>query len=403
MRLLRDVREVARGGLRRIGPAFGRSSPEIDDEESDAGSGSCGGVQRRPLSGCGGRCGVFRGAGELHAARSDPRLLVQQVAGRYGLRARLRAVHARKAGRRLTAPRVGVVTALTRAFCLAVSAGCAAPQAESVVLRGSDRVVGRAALGSDIAMLTNEPALIRIHATSGELSRHSIRGRDGAKPGLWGLGAIGDALYSVADFKRLVRIESGDAGFQTRDVAQLDHAAGNVLDAPSGMFGQRVVDEPGRPVAARLDGDGKFHPIDAPARVSMGLARAEEGLLHLLTCSVPPRAICWMPGSNDILALDDSGLRHLATLHAVPRIAPTLLIARPTARAIQDALWMSDDLLVVLFQDGGDAGTVMASFDRSGRMVQRIRSLQPLRLLVAEAEGAVLAITREGTLARVAR
>lgn len=403
MRLLRDVREVARGGLRRIGPALGRPSPEIDDEESAVGSGSGGGLQCRTVSGRGGRGRVFRDAGELHAAGGNARLLVQPVAGRSGLRARLRGVHARKAGWRLAGSRVSVLAALTRAFCVAASAGCASPQAESVVLRGADRVVGRAAVGVDIAMLTSEPALLRINPQSGEVARYPILGRDRSKPKLWGLGAIDDGLYSVADFKRLVRLETTGAGIEARDVADLEYAAGNLLDAPSGMFAQRVVDAPGQPIAARLDAAGKAQPIRAPVRVSMGLARAEEGLLHLLTCSVPPRAVCWMPGSNDILALDDTGLRHLSTLHAVPRIAPTLLIARPTARAIQDALWTSDDLLMVLFQDGGNAGTVMASFDRSGRMVQRLRSGQPLRLLVAEREGAVLAITREGTLTEAAR
>jgi hypothetical protein len=298
---------------------------------------------------------------------------------------------------------VGVLAALTRAFSIAVCAGCVTPQAEPVVLVGPDRVAGRASLGSQVVLLTTEPALLHISPDSAQLARHAIAGRDRSKPKLWGLGAIDGTLYSIADFRRLVRFEATDAGFEVRDVAQLDRAVGNMVDTPAGIAVQRAVDAPGEPIAAGLGARGDFNVISAPLRGAMGLARAEEGLMHLLTCSVPPSAICWMPGSNELLAIDDRGIRHLATLHSVPRIAPRLLIARPTARAIQDALWIDEKLFAVLFQDGVSEASVLAEFNPSGAMVRVLAPSQPLRLLVANGSAGLLAVTQAGSLIRVPR
>ncbi len=310
-------------------------------------------------------------------------------------------MHAREAGRRLTASWVSVLAALTRAFCIAACAGCAAPQAETVVLRGSDRVVGRAALGSQVVILTTEPALVRISPESGEVSRHPIAPQDRSGPKLWGLGAVDQTLYSVADFKRLVRLEIVPAGFHPRIVAPFDHAVGNMIDTPGGMAVQRVVDDAGQPIAAAVNVRGEFETMAAPMRVAMGLARAEEGLMHLLACSVPPRVLCWMPGANVLLAVDDRGIRPVVTLAAVPRIAPGLLIARPTARAIQDALWISDDAVVVLFQDGEASASRLGEFDLSGRLRRELAPSEPLRLLVSQGASGILAITPSGRLTKV--
>ena len=292
---------------------------------------------------------------------------------------------------------------LTRVFCVAACAGCAAPTAETVVLRGADRVIGRAALGQQVVMLTNEPALIRIDAESGRSTRQAVAGPDRAKPRLWGLGQIAGGLYSINEFKRLVRLDISASGVEARDVAQLARAAGNLIDTPSGMAVQFAADDPGEPIAAGLDQAGYLAAISAPARVPLGLQRAEEGLLHLLTCSAPPRVLCWTPGSNALLAADDRGIQPLVTIEVIPRIAPTLLIARPTARAIQDALWLGDDLVAVLFQDGDAAGTVLAEFNLAGRMVRQLQPQQPVRLLVSATRGGMLAITESGLLTQVSR
>lgn len=296
-----------------------------------------------------------------------------------------------------------MLAALTRAFCVAACAGCAAPHAEVVALRASERVIGRAALGGQVVMLTSAPALVAITPDSGEVSRRALAGRDRTAPKLWGLGEVDDALYSVSGFKRLVRLDVSQSGIDARLGMEIARSIGNLVDTQAGMAAQLAVGEPGMPMALAIDQRGHLEEMNAPPRVSFGLARAEESLLHLLTCSVPPRVLCWTPGSNGLLSFDDGGLRSLVTLEAIPRIAPALMLARPGARSIQDALWIDDGLMAVLFQDGDDSGPLLAEFNMAGRMLRRLAPAQPLRVLVAARAGRIIAVTQSGVLIEVSR
>lgn len=399
MRRLHSECEVARGGLRRNRPAWRRPSPEFDHEESVHRSVPGGGGQRRSDDGTG---RLFRGPGGLLSACRGTRLVGQPVAGWSRLRARLRRVHPHQAGWRLTTARVSVIGALTRTLLVTLSAGCTPGPTPAVVLLDSEKVAGRARQASQTILLTTAPALVVASDDGRRVSRFSLEGRTRAGTKLWGLGELDGALYSVSGFNDFVRIKV-DAGAATIDAAgRAAKPIGNVLDTAKGMAAQLAVDERASPLVWSIDSTGALSPLASPMRVRMGLSRAEEGLLHLLTCSAPPRALCWLPGSNQLLAFGEKGLALLAVLDSVQRIAPASLLDRPQSRSVHDALWLSPDTLAVAFDDERGR-SVVGEFTSHGRMIRELASPAPVRLFLAAADDRIVAVSRSGHVMAVPR
>lgn len=279
--------------------------------------------------------------------------------------------------------------------------GCATPPEAAAVLNETERVVGRAALSDQVVLLTNRPALVMIRPASGGIQRVPIGGRSGAR--LWGLGEAGRALYSIADFSDLVRLTVDASVVRVEQVAQPSPRVGNLLDSATGMIAQHAVDEPGTPMVWELDASGRLSGMRAPRRVSLGLARAEESLLHLLSCSVPPRVVCWLPGSNELLMLDATGLERLATLESVDPVAPAALLAKPETRAIHDAIAVDDERVVVLFDGDGSAAARIGEFGKDGSKIRELRSPVPVRMFVWADARHITAIARSGHLIEVPR
>lgn len=288
--------------------------------------------------------------------------------------------------------------ALTRACMLAAAAGCASPPAGAAALHAGETVIGRAALDSRIVLLTSEPALITADLDLRTL-RRTLVARSAGEPSLWGLGESGGVLHSIAGFSDLTRLgPDGSARHRTR----FQHAMGNLIDTADGMAVQRAVDNAGAPLLWRVDASAGLSPMTGPRRQALGLSRAEEGALHLLSCSAPPGIVCWLPGSNELLTIDRSQVSPVARLDAVMPIAPARLIGQPSSRAIRDAVPTGRGTYVVLVgEHGRREQTVLVEFGARGERLRVIPAPEPLRLLLGVRGDLIMAITASGLLKEV--
>lgn len=272
------------------------------------------------------------------------------------------------------------------------------PPAGAAALYAGETVVGRAAVDSHIVLLTSEPALITADLELRTLRRTPIARRAG-DPTLWGLGESGGALHSIEGFSDLVRL-----GFDgsARHTARFQHAMGNLIDTGAGMVAQRAVDSAGTPLVWRVDASAGLSPMAGARRQSLGMSRAEEGALHLLSCSVPPDVVCWLPGSNELLAIDRSQVSPVARIDTVVPIAPVRLIAEPASRAIQDAVPSGRGTYIVLFREHAQREhAVMAEFGAHGERLRVLAAPEPLRLLLGVRGGVIMAVAVSGRLLEV--
>jgi hypothetical protein len=170
------------------------------------------------------------------------------------------------------------------------------------------------------------------------------------------------------------------------------------------MSAQFAVDDRGKPIAWGMDEAGVLTKMQTPERAPLGLSRTEESLLHLLSCSVPPHALCWLPGSNQLFTLTKDRLARFASLPAVTAISPASLLARPESRSIHDAIWDGGDRIVV--RAAGDAetgGGVVGEFGLDGRMIRQIQTPAPVRTFLSVNGRRILAVAQSGVLIEVAR
>lgn len=266
------------------------------------------------------------------------------------------------------------------------------------VLRDSETVIGRARADGQLVLLTTAPALLTIDERTRTITRTPIQRRSG-EPKLWGLGEVGGILYSVAGFTDLMRLDRTGG---VHHAARFTRAVGNLFDTPVSMAAQLAVDDVGMPLMFAVDVRAGMWGLKGPGRKPLGLSRAQEGVLQLLTCSAPALVACWLPGSNEPLLLDGNTLRFVRPLSSVASIEPVRLLARPAFRVIRDIVRTERQTLVVLFRDesSGNDGA-LAEFNEDGQLVRKIQTPEPLRLLLAARAGVLLAITESGVLIEV--
>lgn len=287
--------------------------------------------------------------------------------------------------------------ALIRAFALLLVAGCQA-RAGEVVLPAHERVIGRARVGRHAVLLTDAPAMVTIDSASQSISRHVIVRQPGAAK-LWGLGEINGALFSIEGFSDLLRV--GITG-TTQKVSSFDRPMGNLFDTQEGMAGQIAIDAPETPLAWSVDANAKLTPLSGVVRQGFGLSRAEESVVQLMTCSVPPRVLCWLPGSSQLLLLDREGIEGRVDLESVGSVTPARMLGHPEFRVIQDAIATARGTFIVSFrEEAGEAKTALAEFGAKGHLLRRFSASHDIRLLLAEREGAMLAISSSGYLIEV--
>lgn len=289
--------------------------------------------------------------------------------------------------------------ALTRVLVVGGIAACAPASDAPIAVRATERIVGRALTADRAVLLTNAPTLVSIPLDSGRPVTTALA-RDRAASRLWGLGEIDGRLYSVAGFMDLVTLSP--QGIVTT-TARFGRPIGNLLDTPSGMAGQLAMDDEGGALAWAVDAAAQLRPLPGAVRHALGGSRAEDSVLHLLSCSLPPRVVCWLPGSNQLFAMSAGRLDAAIELESVPWMSPARLLSSPNARVIQDALRLEDGSVLCIFRPAASSDrTALALFAGDGRLLRTLEPRQPLRVLLFSRGKRVVAVAASGQLVEVA-
>lgn len=282
---------------------------------------------------------------------------------------------------------------LVAPLALLLCAGCLHSGTQAT-LGAEEVVIGRARWRGNTVLLTDAPALLTVAADGGSVTRQQLGQAGVAVSRLWGLAEHGGRLFTISAFDTLVEI---DASGSFVEVARLGRAVLNLLDTDPGMAVQLASQAAGAPLLESLDASGRITPFPSPVRLALGLTPPEEGLLHLLSCSVPPESICWLPGDVRIFV---AGARALAPLTRLAGLSPpdaASLIAAPERRAIEDAIRDGDSGLVVLRNAAGDAQR-LTRYSIDGTATSESEPDEPLRLFISHSPRGLLAIARTGRL-----
>ena len=282
---------------------------------------------------------------------------------------------------------------------LIASAGVAAPRYEST-LSPAETIVGRATWRGRLVLLTDAPALILVAPADGTAARTPIAIPDGSPFSPWGLGEADEALFTVSGFSTMWRLSPEGRAVEP---ISLERAVTNLVDLPIGMAAQLAAPASGSPLAVLLSGSGRVLPLASPARAPLGLSSPEENLLHLLSCSTPPRVICWLPNDPRMIEYRDNALMTAVSLDSFDRMPSASFINRLETRPIVDAVLADDDAYVVLQNDESGAPRRIGVFDLAGRRLAAIDISEPARLLVRADRREVIALTRDGRALRVRR
>ncbi len=277
---------------------------------------------------------------------------------------------------------------------LSSCAACVPPNAGDA-LGVAETVIGRARWRGNVVLLTDAPALITVDVDRVVMTRQPMARAGVPVSRLWGLAEDEGRLFTISAFDRLVEID-GSATFV--EVARLKRAALNLVDLPSGMAVQLAGQSAGSPLLVAVNAAGTMTPLSSPLRSALGLTPPEEGLLHLLSCSVPPESICWLPGDVRVFAAGERGLVHRSRLAGLSPPDPASLIAAPERRVIEDAVGHGDRGDIVLRNVSGNGTQRLTHYARDGARTADVVPVQPLRLLVSVSSRGVIAITRTGRL-----
>ena len=293
----------------------------------------------------------------------------------------------------------GVLIRLSAFLALALGVRCSAAKPAVEALKQTETIVGRATWNGNPALLTDAPALLVIDRVDKQVSRTALTTADGVPLKPWGLGEAGGALFTVSGFVDLVKI--GADGRSTR-AGRLERSLANLFDLDAGMAGQYASADEGAALALHVDADGALSPFRSPPRASHGLSSLEEGLLNLLSCSAPPRVICWLPARAALFEVVDSELVHLADLEGLPVGDPALLVAGNGQRAIDDVIAAERGTYLILHSVPGAPGHQrLTTFNSRGRQTHTRPLAGPVRILLVVEGKTVVALAASGAMVRI--
>ena len=295
----------------------------------------------------------------------------------------------------------GRLTPLLLVLCAAGAAGCRPePASPAAALRATETVIGRALWQGQDMLLTDAPALVAIDRATGAIAYTAIEVPSPSTFAPWGLAEADGELFTISEFVRLMRVTPDGS---IAEVATLERPVANLIDLPGGMAAQLSSEPDGTPLVVALGGSGRMSALESPARVDLGLAPAEESLLHLLACSTPPRVVCWLPHDSRLLVFDNAALAEAAVLEGLEPIPAATFISRLDRRVITDAVAADDGRFVVLHEGPTGSTQQITTFDPRGSRLTSVPAPEPLRMLVASEGDEVLVIGRNGQASRVQR
>lgn len=289
------------------------------------------------------------------------------------------------------------LSALVMLLHLAALSGCT-PGTPAAAVRSSETIIGRAAWQGRVVMLTDAPALISIDPAAFALTRTELSADGVPADRLWGLAEQDGRLFTIAAFFTLVEVVTTDGKARLVKVAALQRPVANLIDLDAGMGAQPVDSTAGAPLLETLDLRGRLHPYPSPLRAAIGLTPGEENLMHLLSCSLPPDPVCWLPADPRLFEASEHALTGGPSLSVSMAGDAAQIAALTSRRVFDDILRAADGGFIVLHVEEGGAQR-LSRFGPDGARVTGIAPAEPLRLLVAATAGKVVALTRNGRIA----
>jgi hypothetical protein len=154
----------------------------------------------------------------------------------------------------------------------------------------------------------------------------------------------------------------------------------------------------------RVTATAAASPVGSHLRSSFGLSASEEAIAQLLSCSVPPRVVCWLSSDRVLFDFSDAAFGRTTVLENVHPVAPASVMANPLERVIDDVVGGEGGEFYVLHR-GGEAGAAreLSIYTSRGRKTGGLSLAEPLRVLVAVLPSRLLAVGASGRLVSVPR
>jgi len=273
-------------------------------------------------------------------------------------------------------------------------------------VQATELIVGRAAVGDRVFLLTDSSQLVTVAAPRMRVTRARVVGLEEGES-LWGLGALGDgSLWTLTTRTTLAQV-SAEGAILRRIRLEQPHL---------GLYGwnDRLIyqsvdlDPPSPALACGPPGNGERAACGSLRTRRFAVPRAENWLLDLVACgasrgeSLP----CWFrdEASIDRVARDGGGERwRLAGVDEPDRAA--IVAADTVAHPIWDAYIARDGNLWVLLTDTrtpqAREGKELARYAGDGRLVARVTLPQAARLILWATGDVCTLLGRPGGFARV--
>lgn len=262
-----------------------------------------------------------------------------------------------------------------------------------------DVVVGRAAAGGRVWLLTLAHNLIAIDIERGAADQVAVRDIPPVE-NLWGLARLDDgALWTLVG-----RHSLGQLAEDGRIVRRIDLRAPHLGLFASGadlVYHVFDVDPPAPALTAGPPGESNRRAWGVLQTRVFDRPRAETVVLNLVACGLGDRGLlpCWFPGQTSVAVVDQEGTGRVIQLAGMaPQSPDEVLMSSNPARPVRDVYALRDGDVWVLSSTVADGAVVSpgAAYELSW-WLKRFSPEGQLRDIVAVPESARLILSRSGT------
>lgn len=273
-----------------------------------------------------------------------------------------------------------------------------------------DVVIGRAAAGARVWLLTLARNLIAIDIERGVAAQVAVRGVPPVD-NLWGLARLDDgALWTLVGRHGLGQLmEDG------RLVRRIDLRTPHLgLFASGGDLLYQVfeVDPPAPALTAGPPGESNRRAWGVLHTRVFDRPRAETMALNLVSCGLGERGLlpCWLPGQASIALTDQNGAGRVTQLAGVAPQAPDeILMSSSPARSVRDVYALHNGDVWVLSSTVADAAAVspgaayelrwwLKRFSPAGQLREVVTVPEPARLILGRSGRSLVLLTAAGTV-----
>jgi len=276
-------------------------------------------------------------------------------------------------------------------------------------------VVGNEVIGgradderNGVWLMVGGAALVHVDLDARRERRTAIKVGPGES--CWGLARLQDgSLWTLKGRHAVIRIDPD--GAVTREI--------RLADAHLGLFGggDRLVYQPagftppGPALRAGIPGEPVVSWSGITTRTFPALTHASGVALNMVACggSAGAEQPCWFPDEAALSLVDASGRTRRLELAGLEVVAPEILLTSDKpARPIRDAYVDAGGLVWVLSSGTPPRGApelpggwVLARYDSSGRLLDRVALAEPVRLILRAQPGRAQVLTGAGMVAEI--